>query len=105
MTIDTYAATLKLFLFLFFVCCQDMCEETGGYLTSWDGEDTSKHKTLVSHVNDIRIQVQKKVRILKRKGTTSGEKGTLFESKGTAYEAKGTTMGRGRGGGESACAK
>lgn len=38
-----------------------MCEETGGYLTSWDGEDTARHKTLVSHVDDISIHVQKKV--------------------------------------------
>ena len=39
-----------------------MCEETGGCLISWDGEDTSKHKTLSSRVNDLMAYVHKKVR-------------------------------------------
>ncbi|CAM9342656.1 unnamed protein product [Ascophyllum nodosum] len=37
-----------------------MCEETGGCLISWDGEDTSKHKTLSSRVNDLMAYVHKK---------------------------------------------
>lgn len=45
-------------------CPQNTCEETGGCLKTWDGEeeDTIKRKTLAWHVNVLMLSIQKKVR-------------------------------------------